>query len=159
MHGAALFNAGEPVAGLASLANALRTASSEGFIRLILDEGDIMRAPIHALTATLQSGALQRDEAVFVSYVQRLAQALGPITPASVPSDKVQSAILLEPLTRKEMHVLQLLAEGYSNSAMAEKLFVSDSTIRTHLRNINTKLDAQNRTHAVATARRLNIIP
>lgn len=158
MYGAALFSAGDTASGSVALANALRAASPEGFIRLVLDEGDIMRAPIHALTATLQSGVLPRDEAVFVSYVQRLAQALGPVTPASAPSDKVQSAILLEPLTRKEMHVLQLLAEGYSNSAMAEKLFVSDSTIRTHLRNINTKLDAQNRTHAVATARRLNII-
>lgn len=159
MYGVTLFTAGDSMAGLTNLANSLRAASSEGFVRLVLDEGDIMRAPIHALSTTLQSGVLPREEAVFVSYIQQLAQALGPVTPAITSSDKVQNAILLEPLTRKEMHVLQLLAEGYSNNAMAEKLFVSDSTIRTHLRNINTKLDAQNRTHAVATARRLNIIP
>ena len=63
-----------------------------------------------------------------------------------------------EPLTRKEIRVLQLLAEGYSNNAMAEKLFVSDSTVRTHLRNINMKLDAKSRTQAVAIARRLGVI-
>jgi LuxR family maltose regulon positive regulatory protein len=63
-----------------------------------------------------------------------------------------------EPLTRKEIRVLQLLAEGYSNSAMAEKLFVSDSTVRTHLRNINMKLDAKSRTQAVAIARKLGVI-
>jgi LuxR family maltose regulon positive regulatory protein len=65
---------------------------------------------------------------------------------------------LQEPLTRKEIRVLQLLAEGYSNSAMAEKLFVSDSTVRTHLRNINMKLNAKSRTQAVAIARRLAVI-
>ena len=65
---------------------------------------------------------------------------------------------LPEPLTLKEIRVLQLLAEGYSNSAMAEKLFVSDSTVRTHLRNINTKLKAHSRTQAVAIARRLRMI-
>jgi len=54
--------------------------------------------------------------------------------------------------------VLQLLAEGYSNSAMAEKLFVSDSTVRTHLRNINMKLGALSRTQAVALARRQGVI-
>jgi LuxR family maltose regulon positive regulatory protein len=63
-----------------------------------------------------------------------------------------------EPLTRKEIRVLQLLAEGYSNNAMAEKLFVSDSTVRTHLRNINMKLDAKSRTQAVAIARKIGVI-
>lgn len=159
LHAAALHHAGDPASATTAMTHALRIASSEGFVRLILDEGDIMRAPIHALAATLQSNSRARDEPVFADYVRRLAQALGPIIPAATNSDAVGSAILLEPLTRKEIHVLQLLAEGYSNNSMAEKLFVSDSTIRTHLRNINAKLDAHNRTHAVATARRLNIIP
>jgi LuxR family maltose regulon positive regulatory protein len=65
---------------------------------------------------------------------------------------------LLDPLTPKEIRVLQLLAEGYSNSAIAEKLFVSDSTVRTHLRNINNKICAHSRTQAVAIARRLGVI-
>jgi LuxR family maltose regulon positive regulatory protein len=65
---------------------------------------------------------------------------------------------LLEPLTVKEIRILALLAEGYSNSALAEKLFVSDSTVRTHLRNINGKLNAQNRTQAVAVGRKLGVI-
>jgi LuxR family maltose regulon positive regulatory protein len=56
------------------------------------------------------------------------------------------------------MRVLKLLAEGYSNSAIAEKLFVSDSTVRTHLRNINMKLSASNRTQAVSLARKYGLI-
>jgi len=78
-------------------------------------------------------------------------EAEAPATPsAPLPLD--------EPLTRKEIRVLQLLAEGYSNSAMAEKLFVSDSTVRTHLRNINLKLGARSRTQAVAIARKRAVI-
>ena len=77
---------------------------------------------------------------------------------ADAPAAAAPSAPLDEPLTRKEIRVLQLLAEGYSNSAMAEKLFVSDSTVRTHLRNINMKLNARSRTQAVAIARRLGVV-
>ena len=64
----------------------------------------------------------------------------------------------VEPLTQKELQVLKLLAEGYSNSAMSEKLVVSDSTVRTHLRNSNMKLGAPNRTQAVSLARRYGLI-
>jgi len=72
--------------------------------------------------------------------------------------EDAQALLLPEPLTRKEIRVLKLLAEGHSNSAMAEKLFVSDSTIRTHLRNINAKLNASNRTEAVAIARKAGVV-
>ncbi|MEE3101297.1 MAG: LuxR C-terminal-related transcriptional regulator, partial [Pseudomonadota bacterium] len=54
--------------------------------------------------------------------------------------------------------ILALLAEGCSNADMARRLCVSDSTVRTHLRNINSKLDASSRTQAVAVARRLGLI-
>ncbi len=56
------------------------------------------------------------------------------------------------------MLVLELLVEGYSNSAMAEKLYLSDITVRTHLRSINAKLDARSRTHAVALARKASLV-
>ena len=65
----------------------------------------------------------------------------------------------LDALTAKELQVLHLLAEGYSNAAMSEKLFVSDSTVRTHLRNINSKLGTASRTRAVAVARQMKLIP
>jgi LuxR family maltose regulon positive regulatory protein len=90
-------------------------------------------------------------------HLQRLLDAAGPLplpdTAAAAP------ARLAEPLSRKEMRVLELLVEGLSNSAMAERLFVSDSTIRTHLRNINQKTGARSRTQAVAIARRLGLLP
>ena len=52
-----------------------------------------------------------------------------------------------------------LLAQGCRNTTMAERLFVSESTVRTHLRNINLKLHAANRTEAAVIGRRLGLIP
>ena len=100
-----------------------------------------------------------RPDPIFADYVQRLARAFGSTQLAEDSHAEGGPALLLEPLTRKEIRILHLLAEGYSNSAMSEKLFVSDSTVRTHLRNINTKLDAHSRTQAGALARRLGVIP
>lgn len=156
---AALHRAGAVPDALTVLSKALKSACAEGFIRLVLDEGDILRPPMHALAASLESGSAAHEDPVLTDYVRRLATALGPMVPALPAGESPSPALLLEPLTRKEIRVLQLLAEGYSNSAMAEKLFVSDSTIRTHLRNINTKLDTRSRTQAVAMARRIGVIP
>ena len=66
---------------------------------------------------------------------------------------------LIRRLQHLRQLLLQLLAEGYSNSAIAEKLVVADTTVRTHLRHINTKLNASSRTQAVALARKLRLIP
>ena len=99
-----------------------------------------------------------RREPLFAEYLQSLLQGFGPRVFNEYPIEDDPNATLLEPLTRKEIRVLKLLAEGNSNSAMAQKLFVSDSTIRTHLRNINGKLNASNRTEAVAIARKVGVV-
>jgi DNA-binding NarL/FixJ family response regulator len=58
------------------------------------------------------------------------------------------------PLTRREIEVLRLVAEGLSNQSIAERLFVSDHTIHRHLANILNKLDVSTRAAAVALAAR-----
>jgi LuxR family maltose regulon positive regulatory protein len=55
--------------------------------------------------------------------------------------------------TERELDVLGLLACDHGNQAIAEKLFVSVTTVRTHLRNINQKFDTHIRTQAIALAR------
>jgi RNA polymerase sigma factor (sigma-70 family) len=61
-------------------------------------------------------------------------------------------------LTDRERAVLRLLADGRSNDAIAAELGISTETVRTHLRKAMTKLDADTRTQAVATALRQSII-
>jgi two-component system, NarL family, response regulator LiaR len=62
-------------------------------------------------------------------------------------------------LSKRELEILNLLAEGYSNQEIAAKLFVSLSTVKTHNQNLFEKLDVKRRIQAVEKAKRLNLIP
>jgi DNA-binding NarL/FixJ family response regulator len=75
------------------------------------------------------------------------------LTPALI-SGKGQTDML----TAREREILQLLADGMSNADVATKLFISQETVKSHVRHILTKLEADTRTHAVAIALRESII-
>lgn len=62
-------------------------------------------------------------------------------------------------LSKRELEILSLLAEGYSNQEIAAQLFVSLSTVKTHNQNIFEKLGVKRRTQAAEKAKRLNLIP
>jgi|SRR6185369_7565763 len=62
-------------------------------------------------------------------------------------------------LSKREMEVLQLMADGLSNIEIAGKLFLSENTVKTHSSRLFEKLDVKRRTQAVEKARRLIIIP
>jgi LuxR family transcriptional regulator, maltose regulon positive regulatory protein len=65
---------------------------------------------------------------------------------------------LIEPLSDREIEVLQLIADGYSNQQVAEQLFISLGTVKAHTASIYRKLDVRSRTQAVAVARELKLI-
>ena len=62
-------------------------------------------------------------------------------------------------LSKRELEILSLLAQGHSNQEIAGKLFVSLSTVKTHIQNLFYKLEVKRRTQAVEKAKRLNLIP
>ncbi|MEC3880295.1 helix-turn-helix transcriptional regulator [Parapedobacter sp. 10938] len=62
-------------------------------------------------------------------------------------------------LSNREYEVLQLLSKGYSNADIAKALFLSLSTIKTHVSNLYFKMDVKSRTQAIEKAKRLKIIP
>lgn len=158
----ALKQSGDQRAALATMTDVLKVAGAEGFIRILVDESERAGMLVRQVDDALRSENAGRSDPIFSVYLQKLLQAFGPGLPSEpdVPAAAATGTAngLVEPLTTKEIRILALLAEGYSNSALAEKLFVSDSTVRTHLRNINGKLNAQNRTQAVAVARRIGVI-
>lgn len=151
----ALHRSGNVSAAMVQMAPALQVASREGFLRLVLDEGPSVGALVQRYQAVPDASA-SRDP-IASDHLQRLVTAFGPLS-TDVDTSLEATSRVLEPLTKKEIGVLKLLVEGYSNISMAEKLFVSESTVRTHLRNINVKLGAHSRTQAVAIARRLGMI-
>ncbi len=70
-----------------------------------------------------------------------------------------QKAVEQLRLSKRELEVLQLMAEGLSNQEIAERLFVSLNTIKTHSANLFDKLEADRRTQAIKKAKRLSLIP
>lgn len=62
-------------------------------------------------------------------------------------------------LSKRELEVLQLMAEGLSNKEIADRLFVSLSTIKTHSNNLFDKMNVERRTQAIDKGKRLGIIP
>ncbi len=88
-----------------------------------------------------------------VRAIEKVASGEGYVDPALMPqflSGRDQSDML----TPREREILQLLADGLSNGDVAERLFISQETVKSHVRHILTKLEADTRTQAVAIALR-----
>jgi len=77
------------------------------------------------------------------------------LSPALLMNDGSPSE---QPLSEREREILQLLADGMSNADVAQRLFIRQETVKSHVRHILAKLEADTRTHAVAIALRDAII-
>jgi DNA-binding NarL/FixJ family response regulator len=113
------------------------------------------------LARGLESGAKgyilkEAPHETLLRAIERVAKGEGYVDPALMPAflSKDQSDML----TAREREILQLLADGMSNQDVAGKLFISQETVKSHVRHILTKLEADTRTQAVAIALRDSII-
>lgn len=75
------------------------------------------------------------------------------------PFERDENVIKKLGISKREFEVLELIAEGLSNQDIADRLFVSTSTVKTHVSNVLAKLDAGRRTEAIARAKEMHIIP
>jgi LuxR family maltose regulon positive regulatory protein len=153
----ALHKGGNQDAALSCLRDVLTETCKEGFVRLLIDEGIEVGRLVRQLSRFNEHEA-HRTDPIFQEYLQRLINGFRLDDDVEDGLGQTAENVLTEALTPKEIRILLLLAEGYSNSALAEKLFISDSTVRTHLRNINSKLNTHSRSQAVAVARRIGLI-
>lgn len=88
-------------------------------------------------------------------YINKKEVRKKPFSHRQVDIKKVEQLGLSE----REYQVLHEISMGLSNKEIANKLFVSESTIKTHVSNILVKLDAKRRTQAIQKAKEFNIIP
>ena len=61
-------------------------------------------------------------------------------------------------LTVRELEILQLVADGLKNKEIADRLFISENTVKNHIQNLLEKMQTRDRTHAVTTALRLGLV-
>ncbi len=137
---------GDLECSLDALNQALQIPHQGDYIRLFLDEGK----PMAALLQTAVSKKIHPDEA------KRLLKIFNSVP--EKPGITHLSDALIEPLSDRELEVLQYLATGMSNQAIADQLFVSLAAIKWHARNIYGKLEVNNRTQAVVRARELGVL-
>lgn len=132
------------------LGNALTLAKPYGFIRIFVDEGLAM--------ARLLYEALAHE--IEADYVRRLLEAFPVPESEQLSSSQLKGTKSkgLDSLSKREIEVLQLIAEGLSNQEVANRLYLSLYTVKVHARNIYSKLGVKNRTQAVAKGRALGIL-
>ncbi len=129
---------------MAAIQKALSLAEPGGYTRVFIDEGPHM--------AELLEKLLDTKENIPRAFVKKL-----------LPAFKLRQIVkrddrLVEPLSERELEVLTYIAAGLSNKKITEQLFVSMSTVKTHLQNIYGKLDVHSRTEAIAKARDIGLL-
>jgi LuxR family maltose regulon positive regulatory protein len=152
---------GDTAAAYDRLAEALRLAETGGFIRNFVDLGQ----PMADLLARLyrQSKASQPG---MLPYIARILAVFPKTGPQGSPTKLARAAsrpvapspFFVEPLTERESQILKLLASELSPEDMARELSLSTSTVRTHIRNVYSKLDVHSRFEALHRARELRML-
>ncbi len=134
---------------LTRLERALMLAEEEGYIRIFVDEGN----PMAQLLREAAARGIKPDFIGTLLAIFEAEQPGGKDKPAIPPA-----RTLNEPLSARELEVLQLTAQGLSNREISKQLFLALNTIKGHNRKIFDKLQVERRTEAVARARELGLL-
>jgi LuxR family maltose regulon positive regulatory protein len=132
------------------LSDALTLAEPGGFIRLFVDEGESVR-----LLLCDSKDSILKTSPNLCAYLEKLLAAF-PSTAIEDPKSKTQN--LVDPLSSRELEVLQLIAQGFSNQEICKRLFLALDTVKGHNRRIFEKLQVKRRTEAIARARELGLL-
>jgi LuxR family transcriptional regulator, maltose regulon positive regulatory protein len=149
---------GETENALTVLHEALTLAEPEGFIRSFVDEGEPMRLLIADWRLQIARLVPGHERTLNVYAGKLLAAFPQPDASSQSQISNLKSQMLLDPLSERELEVLRLIAQGLSNQAIGERLFLALDTIKGHNRKIFDKLNVKSRTEAVARARELGLL-
>ncbi|HEX3643463.1 MAG TPA: LuxR C-terminal-related transcriptional regulator, partial [Ktedonobacteraceae bacterium] len=146
----------EEAQALDVLSEALRLAEPEGYIRSFVDEG----LPMKALLSRLRE---QQRKAGPTPYLDTLLAAFPQQSKAQErqpkpAGERTKTQPLLDPLSERELEVLQLLVQGVSNQEIAQELVIAHDTVKRHVSHIFAKLGVNNRVQAVRQARALGLL-
>lgn len=143
-----------------SLRKALELAAPGRLIRAFLEEGDTVITMLQEEYRTITPDAAGQEAALGASaaFIATLLNAAGVCCNKSASGTTTQPGPLTEALTDREKQILIYLGNGVSNKEMARRIFVSENTVKFHLKNIYSKLAVSSRLQAINAARQLGII-
>jgi LuxR family maltose regulon positive regulatory protein len=127
---------------------ALSLAKPGGYVRAFLDEGEVI--------AKLLYLAIKRG--IKVEYCSMLLSEFSRYDQPQGQGVKEEIGGLIEPLSKREIEVLELIASGCTNQEISQELVLSLHTVKSHAHNIYTKMGVKNRTEAVSRARSMGVI-
>ncbi len=152
----ALHAQGEKDKAVQLLGDALALAEPGGFVRTFVDEGAPMA---QLLSEAAACGMMPNYTRKLLAAFENATKDERRTTEDEGESSVVRPSSLVEPLSQRELEVLQLIAQGLSNREISERLFLALDTVKGHNRRIYGKLGVKNRTQAINKARSLNILP
>jgi LuxR family transcriptional regulator, maltose regulon positive regulatory protein len=155
----AMMAEGQSRPALRRITDLIEWAAAGGYVRLFVDEGPaIAKLLAEARPVGASDEPRSRKLTAFVDQVLKSMNGSSPATVNDTTADAGIQPVLIEPLSHRELEVLRMLDLGCSNKNISERLFISENTVKVHLRNVNAKLAVGSRTQAVSAARRLGII-
>ena len=158
----ALHACGQTKQAINELSLIFQMSKGLGLVSTFIEEGPELARLLEILAAgTSESKILQRIHKILQLRNSICKLPSDELKAESRPPETAAAALVIKQinsLSSREIQILQCLAAGLPNKSIAEKLFISETTVRFHLRNINSKLHAQNRTHAVFIGRQLGLI-
>ena len=161
---------GDLPAALLPLQRALVLAEPEGYVRMFLDEGSSMRQLLREASAREimpRQGLPNYTDKLLAAFEAEkqplLAASPGKSEDKPDPSPALLEGYrdgepLIEPLSQRELKILQLINQGLSNREIGERLFLALDTVKGYNRRIFDKLQVQSRTEAIARARELDLL-
>jgi LuxR family maltose regulon positive regulatory protein len=139
---------GEKERAFAMLNKALILAEPEAFIRVFVDGGE----PVRSLLCELEKRKIS------VPYTGKVLQSMDDQVDVRITVGVGSTESMIEHLTEREMEVLCLLATHLSSTEIADELIIAASTVRSHIKNIYSKLRVHSRTEAVEKAREIGLL-
>ncbi|MEP7220918.1 MAG: LuxR C-terminal-related transcriptional regulator, partial [Bacteroidota bacterium] len=165
--GIAFDQQGDTEQATAQMRRALALAEPEGYVRTFTQEGAISTRILQNVRAAMLE---EQEEDGAMEYIDSLLERLGT-TAQFIPQPEapqangaannrhvISSMELLSPLSDREIEVLKLIANGKSNASIGDALYISLSTVKTHINNLYSKLGVESRTQALVRAKEINLL-
>ncbi|MDB5036461.1 MAG: ATP-dependent transcriptional regulator [Chlorobi bacterium] len=157
---------GDTEQATAHIRRALTMAEPEGYVRTFIQDGAISTR----LLQNVRAAMLEEQEEDAIDYIDSLLERLGAAA-RFIPQQEspqangaannrhmVNAMELLSPLSDREIEVLKLIANGKSNASIGDALYISLSTVKTHINNLYSKLGVESRTQALVRAKEINLL-